>query len=80
MTSDRRAVSTDESLRRAFGSPSGPINSPAVNNKSSVRFVVLLASIPVAFIAGYLAHSQSVFVVIFGIGVVCSFALRVFWR
>lgn len=52
----------------------------AVDKKPFLRLGVLFVSIPIAFAAGALAHSQNVFVVVFGVGVVVSFALRYFWR
>ncbi len=51
-----------------------------MDRKTSLRLGVLFASIPIAFVAGSLAHSQNVFVLVFGVGVVLSFALRYLWH
>lgn len=53
---------------------------PPVNKSPFLRLGVLFASIPIAFAAGALTHSQNVFVVVFGVGVVVSFVLRYLWR
>jgi hypothetical protein len=44
-------------------------------NNSILRIAIMFAWIPVAFLIGSLAHSQHVFIVVMGIGLLVSIVL-----